>query len=225
MRMNKKILLLVGSARGLQSTSFSLGNHLLEKLEKIGAECESFLLSKTLKSSDSIGEFLKSIKNADTLILSTPLYVDSLPYLVVRAMEEIAKEYKKNINKKKQNFLCIINSGFPEYEQNDVAVSICRQFSKETGFNWLGGLKLGGGAALDGKPLVKAKGMSKNIIKSLNITADAVIKDDFVPDKAMKLMEKQIVPKRLYLFFGDRVWKKTAKKYGKQNNLYDKPFK
>jgi len=219
--MNKKILLLVGSARGMHSTSASIGNYLIKRLEKNGCDTEAILLHKAMKSSESIDNLLKTVSNSDTLILSTPLYVDSLPYLVIKAMEEIGKD---KTERKNQNMLCIVNSGFPEYEQNDTAVSICEKFAKDTGFNWFGGLKLGGGAALDGKPLEKAKGMSRNIIKSLNITADAVAKERIIPDEARKLMEKPIVPKRLYLFFGDRSWKKVAKKFGKQNNLRDKPY-
>lgn len=45
----------------------------------------------------------------------------------------------------------IVNSGFPEAFHNDTALAILRRFAAETGFQWAGGLALGGGGTIDKK--------------------------------------------------------------------------
>jgi hypothetical protein len=221
---NKWVLLLIGSAKQPHSTSESLGTHLLALLEPHGFDSEILYIHKSLKCEDSQSEFLSATRRADLIVLAFPLYADCLPYLVIRALELIADDRRQTNETKTQSLLAVVNCGFPESQQNDTAVAICRRFAKETGFRWAGALALGGGEAINGQPLSKVKGMARNAIKSLELAAKALVAGDPVPQRAIDLMAKPFMPKWLYMLGGSWRFKSGARKYGMRKSMKDRPF-
>lgn len=224
MNTKKRVLLLIGSARQPRSTSESLGTYLIERLQGHGFETETLFIHRSLKSDDKKDALLAATNKADLIVMAFPLYVDCLPYLVIRTMELIAKNRQGKENQLEQSLLCIINCGFPESHQNNTALSICHKFASETGFSCAGGLALGGGGTISGKPLAEVKGMARNVIKSLDMAADSIASGQPVPPEAIKLMAKPLIPKWLYLLIAGRGWKKASKKYGVRKKLYDRPY-
>ncbi len=220
----KRVLLLVGSAKHPHSTSESLGTYLIEKLQERGFETETLFIHKSLKSDDRRDELLAATNHPDIIVMAFPLYIDSLPYLVIRIMELIAKNRQEKKDLMEQSLVCIVNNGFPESYQNNTAIAICRQFAREAGFNWAGGLALGGGEAINGKPLLEVKGMARHAIKSLNLTADALATGKSVPQEAVKIMAKPFIPKWMYIWLGGMRWKRDAKKHGVHKKLYNRPY-
>ena len=225
----ERVLLLVGSAKRPRSTSESLGTYLCERLGERGFEAETLLLHRALKSDQGREDLLAAADRADVLVIAFPLYVDSLPYLVIRAMEVIAK-HRKDAHRqawgelKEQQLVAIANCGFPEARQNDTALAICRQFAREAGFEWAGDLALGGGEAISGQPLSKVKGMARNVIKALDLTATALAEGKPVPQEAVESMAKPITPAWMYALLGGIGWKRQAKKHGTQKKLHDRPY-
>ncbi len=224
MRTKKQALLLVGSPGKENSTSASLGTFLIEKLQDHGFKTDVLFIYKSIRQDDSKRALLGKVRQADVVVIAFPLYVDSLPYLVVKSLEIIAKDRKEKIPKTEQSLLCIVNNGFPEASQNDTAIAICHRFAAETGFKWAGGLALGGGGAIGDKPLSGIKSRARNVIKSLEITANSLNSRVPLPQEAITLMARPIVPKWLYLLIATIGWKKTAKKFNTHKNLYDRPF-
>jgi hypothetical protein len=224
MNLKKRVLLLVGSAKQHGSTSESLGTYLIEKLQERGFESETLFIHKSLKSDDRRYALLTAINHAEIVVLAFPLYIDCLPYLVIRTMELFAENRKEKKELMKQRLVCIVNNGFPESHHNDTAVAICRQFAREAGFNWAGGLGLGGGEAINGKPLHEVKGMARNVIKALNLAADALSEGNPIPQEAKILMTRSLVPKWLYIWLGGMRWKRDAKKHGVNKQLYSRPY-
>jgi hypothetical protein len=169
---------------------------------------------------------MKAARNCSprVLVIAFPLYVDSLPYLVIRAMEHIARHRQARGEGKSQRLVSIANCGFPEAHQNDTALAICRQFAREAGFEWAGGLALGGGEAINGKSLSQVKGMARNVIKSLDLTADALAEGQMVPQEAVGAMATPITPAWAYALLGGMGWKRRAKKHGAQKKLRDRPY-
>lgn len=218
-------VLLVGSPKGAKSTSESLGTYLVDPLEENGWQTEKVRINRSLKSDQGQEELLSAIDSSDLLILAFPLYVDSLPSRLIKAMEIIAEHRKAIEEPKKPQLLAIANSGFPEAHQNDTALAICRRFAKESAIEWIGGLALGGGGAIDGRSLDNAGGMVRNVKKSLDLTALALIEGKPVPQDAIDLMAKPLVPTRLYLFLGNKRWKKQAKKNGVWKKINDQPYR
>ena len=220
----RRVLFLIGSPKGSKSTSGSLGTYLLKGLNHNGFDTEKVYIYPSVKSDKGRENLLAAIDRSDILILVFPLYVDSLPSLVIRAMELIAEHRKKITNPKKQMFAAITNCGFPEAHQTDTALSICRRFAQEIGMEWLGGLGLGMGGVVNGKPLEKLGFMTRNVRKSLDLTAAALAIGGRVPQEAVDLMSKRFMPAWLYLWFGNMGWKRHAKKNKVLQKIDDRPY-
>jgi len=224
MASKKRVLLLIGSAKENPSTSESVGTYLLDQLRTKGCETETLFIHKSLRSDKRRGGLLRATHQADIVVIACPLYIDSVPYVVVRAMELIGKDRQAKKDLREQRLLCIVNSGFPEAQQSDTALAICRQFAREAGFQWAGGLALGAGEAIGGRSLHTVKGMARNVIKSLDLTADALVIGKPVPQEAVQKMAKPLIPNWLYIWFGTIGWKWQAKKHGVYRKLDARPY-
>lgn len=224
MSSNKKALLLVGSPRVENSTSASLGNYLISKLEEFGMKTEKGFIHRLVNREEKIQNLFEMIDRADLIILSFPLYVDSLPAPVIKAMELIKKERDQLVSKNPKNFIAISQNGFPEGYQNKIALQICRIFAKECGFIWKGGLALGQGGSIGGFPLLERGGMVRNIVKGLNITAQAMVEDKEIPQEAVDLFSKKFIPNSLYNLVVNLGWRRQARKYGTKKELRDKLY-
>jgi NAD(P)H-dependent FMN reductase len=224
MASKKRVLLLVGSAKEGPSTSESIGAYLLEKLRAEGFGTKVLFIHKVLGSDKDRQRLLEATGQADIVVIACPLYIDSLPSVVIRAMELIAKDRRAQEDLPQQRLLCIVNCGFPEARQNDTALAMLRQFAREAGFQWAGGLALGAGEAIGGRPLLKVKGMARTVIKRLDLIAEALAAGTPVPQEAVKKRVKLFVPNWLYVWFGSIHWKRQAKKHGVYRKLADCPY-
>ncbi len=219
MTTSRQVLLLVGSARRPRSTSEALGSYLLERLAEKGFGTETLLLHRALKSGEKREALLEATDRADVLVVAFPLYVDSLPSLVIRALELIADHREGGDQSRPQRLLAIVNCGFPEAQHNDTAIAICRRFAREAGFEWIGGLSLGGGGAISGRPLAEAGGMARNPIQSLELTAAAIAEGGALPEEAVEAMARSIIPSWAYRWMGWFGWRQQARKHGVQRQL------
>ena len=156
---------------------------------------------------------LKLVDKSDLIILAFPLYVDSLHSQVIKTLELIAEHQKGKRNLNKKSLVAISNSGFPEAKQNHIALEVCRIFAKEVGFTWAGGLAMGGGGMISGRPLEEVGGAARNQIKALQISADALAKGEAIPERAVVLMAKLGIPRWMYTWMGNHGWKKEAKEH------------
>jgi hypothetical protein len=224
MSTRKRVLLLVGSAKLPRSTSESLGAYLLERLGERGLETETILLHRLFRADENFGGLPAAVESADLLVLAFPLYIDSLPYLVVRALELLARHRAVRTDEKRQQMACIVNCGFPEARHIEPAVAICRRFAEEAGFEWAGGLALGGGEMINGQPLQDLGGRVRNVIRSLALTADALADGKPVPEEAVALMARPSIPAWMYVLVGGIGWRRRARKYGAQRRLKDQPY-
>ncbi len=112
MNAQKRVLLLVGSPRGRNSTSESLGTYLLDRLREKGLKTETVRLSPLLKSDEGKQNLLTVVDGSDIIILVCPLYVDSSPAMVIKALEMIAKhrKSKKTVNNQQLPATPIVHS-------------------------------------------------------------------------------------------------------------------
>ncbi len=224
-------LLLVGSPKQKKSsTSSVLGNALLKKLEKRGWSTTALPLKQKLLCTNK-NDLFSAIAKADLIIITCPLYGDTIPFLTTKAFELIEQKKEEFTNRDQKRVIAIVNNGFPETYQNFISLSICRNFAHECGMSWAGGLAMGAGEVLlSGQPITGFKGY-KGIIrpplyyidKALCIAADSLSLGLGVPDQAVELMARKPLSFisfnfwcYLYIKIGKKIALKEAMKQGVQ---------
>ncbi len=228
MSQPRNVLLLIGSPRIERSNSYAIGKFLADKLEEKGLVAEEAFVTRLVNTFEGTEKLLKSVDNADIIILATPMYVDSFPSPTIKALELINEHRKIVAPTKSQMLVAIINSGFPEKEQMDIAVKILRNFAQASNFKWGGGIRVGWGMALNSEPLNEKKGMTRKLTAGLSLASvnlsegQPISKED--EDLASTLFFPLFLAKSMTLLFGNRDWNKLAKGNNAQAKMYDRPY-
>ena len=215
------IVLLIGSAKPSgRSTSEALARYLAHRFESAGAAVSVVPVNRSRRAAED-DRLLAAVEAADLFMVVSPLYVDSLPYLVTRSLEIIAARRQRRPN---QRFASLVNCGFPEAEQCRTALAILECFARHAGFIWAGGLALGGGAAIDGRPLERLGGMTRNLRAALDQAADALVRGEPVPATAVTQLAKPMMPAALYTTVASVGWRWQASRNRVHRHLRDKPL-
>jgi hypothetical protein len=218
-------LLLIGSPKPAgESSSESLGTYLLERLAERGIQTEAQHVARAMRTETRTQELLEAVDRTDLIILAFPLYVDSLPYLAIEALERIAAHRQAQPAPAAGSFLAIANCGFPEVRHNDTALAICEQFAAAAGYRWAGGMALGQGGAINGQPLAKAGGMVHSVVVALDLAAAALAESEPVPAEAIALMARPFIPVSAYMLMGDVGWLAQARRNRALTRLAARPF-
>ena len=220
----RKVLLLVGSPRGMASVSHSLGNHLLTLLEERGMATRKLPIYPTLVDEGKMTELMASIDACSLLVIAFPLYVDHLPAPLIDLLRQVADRRQGRPGEAKQALAAIVNCGFPETVHCRPAGEILRVFASQAGFHFLGCLALGMGGAVGNRPLAKAGAIVRHQVKSLELAAAALAEGKEIPPAVIELMGKPMMPRWFYNWMADLGWKRAAKKAGCSGRLYDKPY-
>ena len=221
----KEALLLVGSPRPLKSTSEMLGSYLLERLAAAGMRTATLHVHSCLRTEERTESLLAAVRQADLVIISFPLYVDSLPAPLMRALESIAVERSRAPASKPQLLSAIVNCGFPEADHTRTAVEISRQFALQAGFGWAGGMRLGAGQGLvHGTPLKELGGRARHLIQALEAAAQALQQGRAIPKEASLAMSRKAIPSWLYLLLGGLGWRVMAHRNKTGRTLRARPY-
>jgi len=210
--MNRDALVLIGSPKGIEkSASARVSLVLTELLETAGWSVKRLWLYDADED-----ELLTSILSADLIILSSPLYFDSLPAPVIRRMEVVVEKRRRTpVEEKAPRFVSILNCGFVEPKHNETAQRICRRFASRARFEWYGSISLGCAGA-----------MRRRIRRGLIIAGEALSKGFPVPPKVKRLTKKPLIPRLAYIVGGNVTWRRIAKKNGlSKGDLLAQPYK
>jgi hypothetical protein len=219
MSVPRSALVLMGSPKAARSNSASLGAYLVERLVGRGVQARMLSVCRGLRSPEAAEALLDAADGADRVVLASPLYVDSLPSGVIRALELLAGRQRRGAAR----FAAVINCGFPEAAQTQTALAICRRFAAEAGFEWAGGLGLGMGEAIGGRPLKEAGRRARKARRALELAGDALAAGLPIPEQAVNLMARPMTPRWLYILLGNRGWKRRARKHDATERLNDRP--
>jgi multimeric flavodoxin WrbA len=220
----RRAVVLVGSPRTKKSTSASLGGYLMEKLSARGLETQIIQIYTSLNSPNRLRTMLEALDAADLVVLAFPLYVDSLPAPVIALLEKIATH--RSGEPSHPRFAAIANCGFPEAAHNATALSICSQFARQNGYEWAGGLALGGGEGLvHGVPLDELDGRAMPLKKSLELAAEALASGSPIPQESQDLLGKPIIPAWVYKFLSGFGWRRQARYYGADKLIKRRPYR
>ena len=154
-----KIGIINGSPRGKKSNSEILIKYLCSLLKEHQIN-KYYLFSSKIHS-----EIKSEIHNADALIFAFPLYIDSIPSSLLDILLKFEEE--KIINSKTKIY-CIVNNGFFEGKQNQLAILQMKNWCQKTGAEWGQGIGIGAGEILSYvEKVTLGKGPLKNLGKVL----------------------------------------------------------
>jgi NAD(P)H-dependent FMN reductase len=219
----RRALMLVGSPRGSASVSAAIASHLEGLLRGQGLTALTEWIHRSLREDAGLPGLADAVSGADVVVLATPLYVDSLPAPVTEALEVLASRRTASASSRPR-FLAIVNCGFPEAVHTDTALAICRLWARDAGLDWIGGLGIGAGGMLAGRPLAEQGGRARTVTRALALSANAIARGAIVPEEALRLARTLTIPAWLYRFFGDWGFRQEAKKHGTRARLGDRPY-
>lgn len=182
-------------------------------MKEAGWDADAECICQVIRDEDRMRRVIEKIDRSDLVILSFPLYVDSLPAPMIRFLE-IVDEHRKGREKRDQRLVAICQSGFPESHHNDYALRICSIFARDAGFRWVGGLAVGGGGAIGRRDIQEGGAMLRNLRKALDLSSAALVDGKDVPPEAKELTNKGIAPPWLYNWIVNRMWKRDARNNG-----------
>lgn len=143
----KRLLLINGSSRK-NGTSYSFARTFELLAESWGNEAEIIHAIDYFDGKEKIEHLGALIAQSDILVISAPLYADTLPYHDIWLLEKLADECANEL--KGKAFFAIVQCGFPDITRIEPLLDACRFFAEDTGMNWLGGLAYGGGPLING---------------------------------------------------------------------------
>lgn len=217
-----KVHMIVGSPKQNHSTSEKIGNYVCDRLPANGHLVTKTNAALSLMTDDGTASFIGSAKNADLLLFTFPLYVDSLPACLTKVCEILSKTFPGSGKK----VAAISNSGFPEPFHNNSALEILKNFARQSGLVWIGGVSVGCGAALTSKKPMKLEehgSMVSKLQKTLDLFA-SILANGITCSEYLETVA-QPLPAWLYCMMGNSGWNKAAKRRGlTKKNLFARPL-
>jgi len=103
--------------------------------------------SISLGISKNYQAIFENLQNTDAVVITVPLYVDSIPAHFIHLLKEMEQFCKNNICKFK--LYVISNAGFVGGHHNQAHLEQYQCWCERTGVTWGGGLGIGGGVMLN----------------------------------------------------------------------------
>lgn len=219
-RRRKRAVLWIGSAKPAgRSSSESLGRALVEPLAEHDFEVEVVHLRNTVKLRRPSAALNETLADADLLVLATPVYIDSVPALVMRALCDLVDLEPPG----RPAFVPIVQCGFPELAHNALALRTLERASRAAGLRWAGHLAVGGAGAIDGAPIA-ATGLLTPLHHALREASTALGLTGAIPEAATEAVAAPLMPARVYRWAGQAGWIAQAIKHGAATHLWDRPL-
>ena len=198
-----KISVINGSPKAIKSNSEILGNYL-----------SSLLKENKIKKYYSISfrlndENKNEIYNSDVLIFLFPLYVDGIPSNLLKLLVEFEK---KKVIKYGTKIYCIVNNGFYEGKQNQLAILQIKNWCEKVKARWGQGIGVGAGELL---PYLKKYPLGQGPLKNLGKVLDKFSANILTLKSDEDIYINPNWLKSLYFFQGTISW--ILK--GRKNNL------
>jgi multimeric flavodoxin WrbA len=218
--MSKKFLALVGSPRPA-STSSHLAQYLLDGLAARGWQTQALVACAAVRQPEKWPDLEAAFREADAVAIVTPLYVDCVPAELTAALERLVEARRGRSGR-----LCaVVNCGFVEAHQNDVALEIYRLFARDAGLHWAGGLAIGGGGMFGGKPLTEQGGKARHVIAAFDQAIAALDAGQDIPESATTGIRKLGIPTWVYVGMANLNIHIAAAKHGNLLKIGARPYR
>lgn len=163
-----KVALINGSPKAKDSTSGTL----LEDL-KYQIAHRADLTELVCRNASLPNGTLEDLRNADAWVFAFPLYMDGIPSHLLSCMIQLEEVGLRNSN---IHVYGIVNCGFYEGKQAELAMEVMQNWCAKAGFIWSGGIGVGGGGGLAMMPkTVPGHGPKAPIDQALGILAESIL--------------------------------------------------
>jgi hypothetical protein len=215
----KNALVLLGSPKGGNGSSANLGNYLGEKLRAGGVTVE------TVSACGAAGDrsaLAAKFQNADLVVVSFPVYWDTLPSGLTEAFLALLDAGSKPDDRKR--FLAAVcNCGFPDSSNCLGALKAVELFGRRMGMDFLGGVAIGMGGVL-GQGKLEDIGLFRKNLPRLDKVAARLSKGEKLPADVIEALGRPIAPAFLYMMLGNMNFNKLAKKNGARKRMDARPY-
>lgn len=198
-----RIALISGSPKVNNSASDALledlKGYLGERAEVVNLGFHSPTISK---------EVSEELAKTDTWVFAYPLYVDGIPGHLLSCLIQLEEA---RIQNPKIHIYGIVNCGFYEGIQAELALKLLQNWSAKAGFIWSGGVGVGGGGGLAMMPkLEPGQGPKAPIDKALAELSDSILKKEVWDNNYVSVA----FPRFLYKMGAQLGWRQMIKANG-----------
>jgi hypothetical protein len=221
----KHVLLINGSSKGRKATSLTLLKYIDNMFTKVITE----VVSITDFRESYMSYLIEKAALSTDIIVSFPLYIDSIPAILQNFMEEFAEYRKTNISSNNINLYAVVNCGSPEEMQTEVALKIMMCFAEKSGLTWKYGIGIGMGCLVNPEVFIPEHMFVKNVYEELEKIPD-IIDGKITPENNYSLICPQLgfisgkMAQKFYILKVHSIWDKRAEKNKTSNSLDFKPY-
>jgi len=198
-----RVALINGSPKGNNSASGALLEDLKRYLEK-NAEVINFRFHSPVISKEEVEVLTKT----DAWVFAYPLYVDGMPGHLLSCLVQLEET---RIQNPQIHIYGIVNCGFYEGIQAELALKILQNWCLKTGFVWSGGIGVGGGGGLAMMPKMEpGQGPKAPIDKAVAELSDTILKREIQDNCYVSVA----FPRFLYKMGAQLGWRQMIKANG-----------
>ena len=208
-----KIALINGSPKVNNSASGTLLEDIKGYLEE-KAELIEFGFHSSVLSNES----LDALSQAQTWVFAFPLYVDGIPGQLLSCLIQLEEAHIQN---PQIRIYGVVNCGFYEGIQAELALQLLQNWCEKSGFLWSGGIGVGGGGGLAMMPkLEPGQGPKAPIDKALASLSEVILKKEAQDNQYVSVA----FPRFLYKLGAQMGWRQKIKSNGgKAGDLKKRP--
>jgi hypothetical protein len=209
---SRRALFFIGSPKPKGSASASFAEAVGSRLEAEGWETRAERIAPAFSDDNRMLDLIAAIGRADLVVLSFPIYVDSLPAPVLRLLEAWRDALADgSLHPDAAPRLAVLSQcGFPEAKHCGVAVEVCRLFAEEIGIEWAGALAFGMGGSIEGRAIEQSP--LGRVLPEFEAAVAALAEGRSIPAESTAAFARPVVPAWGYPMLGGLMWKRQARK-------------
>lgn len=208
-----KIALINGSPKTKDSASECILHELKTFLQTDVNKISEHYFRKPQVAAKEMEEIIQN----DILVFAFPLYVDGIPSHLLSCLVQLETHFS-SIKEKEIKIYALVNCGFYEGEQNELAMEIMENWCEKAGLKWGQGVGIGAGgmlAALKNVPI--GKGPKKNLGKAFKKLSGNILK----ASSEENIYTTANFPRILYKLAAEMGWRQSVKANGlKRKDLF-----
>lgn len=220
------VCLINGSPRGDKAFSKKMIDYISEKMNENGLETDIINVPLNAERKDYKGA-VKTMTEADAIVICYPIYVFCLPGSLMRLLEEYHGYVNSGAEYKKAIVYSVVNCGFPEPSVNAEGIRVIKNFCRREKLTYGYSISLGCGPFIDQTrevPLLKNNSIKVNKELSRMTTHCIDCLKSRICKEEKDVFFKPNIPKLLVLRGGGKGWLEAAKKNGlTEQDLYARP--